>query len=169
MLLKNDGSALPLDPARTSKVAVVGPLADTLYTDWYGGDLPYQVTPLGGITRAARRRRTVTGSEGVDRIALKDVPTGRYVTATGTTDADPVARRPAPTAGAAAQFDVFDWGQGVVTLRNAANGRYLGYNWRAVRHTTTTSPTAGSSSSSSSWSRRPTGQCVLRYAGYETD
>ena len=24
---------------------------------------------------------------------------------------------------------MFDWGQGVVTLRNAANGSYVGYNW----------------------------------------
>lgn len=47
VLLKNEG-ALPL-PADTGTVAVVGPPADTLYTDWYSGRLPYQVTPRAGI------------------------------------------------------------------------------------------------------------------------
>src|SRR4051812_47365267 len=98
VLLKND-RALPLEPG--GHVAVVGPLAGTLYSDWYGGHLPYRVTALDGITA---RAGSVSSSDGADRIALKDVATGRYVTSTGTTDADAVTAT-AASAGPAAQFD----------------------------------------------------------------
>jgi beta-glucosidase len=81
VLLKNSGGLLPLDPRRTRKIAVVGPLEKTLYTDWYGGNMPYRVTPLQGITERLGAGATVTDSEGVDRIALRETATGRYVTA----------------------------------------------------------------------------------------
>ena len=97
VLLKNDGPLLPLRPGETRRVAVVGPLADTLYTDWYSGTLPYEITPLRGI----RERVDAVCHEGADRVALR-VP-----------------------GGAAQAFDVFDWGGGVCALRSAANGRYL--------------------------------------------
>jgi beta-glucosidase len=119
VLLKNTG-ALPL-PASTKKVAVVGPLADTLYTDWYSGKMPYQVTPRAGI--AARLGGAVTGNEAVDRIALRELSTGRHVTAGSGVDGAPLAL--AADTGAAAQFDAFDWGQGVLTLRSVANGKYV--------------------------------------------
>lgn len=47
-LLKNDG-LLPLDKAKVKTIAVVGPLADSVHWDWYGGTPPYAVTPLQGI------------------------------------------------------------------------------------------------------------------------
>src|SRR6185503_6437547 len=43
VLLKNSDDALPLPVDPTLRVAVVGPLADTLYEDWYSGTLPYAV------------------------------------------------------------------------------------------------------------------------------
>ena len=49
VLLKNDKSALPLQKARLKSVAVIGPLADNVHWDWYGGKAPYTVTPLVGI------------------------------------------------------------------------------------------------------------------------
>lgn len=116
VLLKND-DALPL-PARGT-VAVVGPLTDTLYTDWYSGKLPYEVTPRAGIAA----RVTVTGSEAVDRIALRTTD-GRYVTA-GSGDGGAELVASGLSAGTERQFDVFDWGQGVVTLRSVANGKYV--------------------------------------------
>src|SRR6266487_4768389 len=128
VLLKNSNAALPLDASTTKNIAVVGPLENTLYSDWYGGQLPYRVTPLQGIQQRAGAAATVTGSEGEDRIALKDVATGKYVTATGTTDSDAV-NESATTPTASTQFDVVDWGQNVLTLRNVANGKYLGYNF----------------------------------------
>ncbi len=51
VLLKNDGT-LPLRKAALESVAVIGPRADSVYWDWYGGTPPYAVTPLQGIRAA---------------------------------------------------------------------------------------------------------------------
>ncbi|MER7591058.1 glycoside hydrolase family 3 C-terminal domain-containing protein [Micromonospora sp. NPDC127501] len=166
VLLKNERRALPLDPARTRKVAVLGPLADTLYSDWYGGDLPYQVTALDGIRERLGSSASVSGLDGADRIALKDVSTGRYVSATGTTDADRVLGTGA-TPALVAQFDVVDWGQDVVTLRNAANGRYLGYNWGPFL-TRDEQPNGWYVQQQFKLEPQADGTVVLRYVGYET-
>jgi beta-glucosidase len=122
VLLRNDG-LLPLDRARTRKVAVVGPLADTLQVDWYSGTLPYTITAYAGIAeRAGDATRTVF-HEGVDRIALHSA-TG-YVLAPDRPDGGPLyADAPEPVADT--WFDVFDWGDGVLALRAASNGRHVG-------------------------------------------
>ena len=59
VLLKNDGDALPLSAARLKTVAVIGPLADSVHWDWYGGHPPYAVTPLQGIRAAAGPNVTI--------------------------------------------------------------------------------------------------------------
>ncbi|MFJ2307395.1 glycoside hydrolase family 3 C-terminal domain-containing protein [Streptomyces sp. NPDC087787] len=160
VLLKNDG-ALPLK--KSSSAAVVGPLADTLCTDWYSGALPYAVTPKDGI--AAKLGTPVTSSEGVDRIALKDTANGKYVTA-GTGEAGAALKETAD-AGVRAQFDVFDWGSGIVTLRSAANGRYVGYNWSDFVNDQT-QPNGWFVQQQFELERQADGTYLLRYAGYET-
>jgi beta-glucosidase len=50
VLLKNDKNLLPLDKTKIKSIAVIGPLADSVHWDWYGGTPPYKVTPLQGIT-----------------------------------------------------------------------------------------------------------------------
>ncbi|GFJ88264.1 glycoside hydrolase family 3 protein [Phytohabitans rumicis] len=118
VLLKNDG-ILPATPAR---VAVIGPFADTVQEDWYSGTLPYAVTAYSGI--AARLGPGAAAfHEGVDRIALHSITgyacaTDRSVGAALRTDDG----APAPET----WFDLFDWGEGVVALRAAANGKYIG-------------------------------------------
>ena len=87
---------LPLNPAATKKIAVVGPLENTLYSDLYGGNLPYKITPVDGITQRLGCGATVTTSEALDRIALQDVTTGKYVTAGTGRPAARAARRPDP-------------------------------------------------------------------------
>jgi beta-glucosidase len=49
VLLKNDKGLLPLDKTAIKSIAVIGPLADSVHWDWYGGTPPYKVTPLEGI------------------------------------------------------------------------------------------------------------------------
>jgi beta-glucosidase len=164
VLLKNQAHTLPLK-ASEKDVAVVGPLADTLYTDWYSGTLPYTVTPADGI--AAKLGTDVTSSEGVDRITLKDAATGKYVTAgTGTAGAALKESAEAPTP--EAQFDVFDWGHGVLTLRSAANGRYVGYNWSNFVNDQV-QPGGWFAQQQFKLEAQPDGTYLLRYAGYETE
>jgi beta-glucosidase len=106
VLLKNDG-LLPLDAASTPTVAVIGPLSDTLCEDWYSGTLPYQVTAADGLEAAlAGRGGRVIRAEGCDRVALRSRTTGELL--------------------GKAAFDTVDWGEGVLTLRDAGTGRYLG-------------------------------------------
>ncbi|WP_432051023.1 beta-glucosidase [Verrucosispora sp. NA02020] len=113
VLLHNTG-LLPL-PAGT-RVAVLGPLADTVHEDWYSGTLPYAVTTYQGL---AGRLPQVTTHRGTDRVALR--VGDRYVGCPDTADGGPL------TLGAdAARFDVFDWGRDTVALRAVGNGRHVG-------------------------------------------
>ncbi len=160
VLLKNQGNALPLKPG--GKVAVVGPLSDTLYTDWYGGHAPVPGHRPGrdqrasGFGRSAARARTGSPSRSVD--------TGRYVTAPPTPTRSP---RPAILPRTAAQFDTVDWGQDTLTLRNVANGKYLGYNWGPfVTHDD--QPTGWFVQQQFKLEAQADGTYVIRYAGYET-
>ncbi|GGN69481.1 beta-glucosidase [Actinoplanes lobatus] len=156
VLLKNNG-ILPLKAG--GSVAVVGPTADKLYSDWYGGQLPYRVSVLDGVTE---RASSVATSTGTDRIALKDVATGRYVAAL-----DSAVLGTTAESGPAAQFDSVDWGDGVSTLRNVANGKLVTYGW---------GPFVANSDEPNGWfvqqqfkiEDQGDGTVVLRYAGYET-
>ena len=49
VLLKNENSFLPLKKDAIKSIAVIGPLANSVHWDWYGGTPPYTVTPLEGI------------------------------------------------------------------------------------------------------------------------
>ncbi len=49
VLLKNSASTLPLDKASLRSLAVIGPNANQVISDWYGGKPPYAVTALEGI------------------------------------------------------------------------------------------------------------------------
>lgn len=49
VLLKNENTLLPLKKDSIKSIAVIGPLADSVHWDWYGGTPPYAVTPLQGI------------------------------------------------------------------------------------------------------------------------
>jgi beta-glucosidase len=49
VLLKNENAFLPLRKDAIKSIAVIGPLADSVHWDWYGGTPPYAVTPLQGI------------------------------------------------------------------------------------------------------------------------
>ncbi|GAA1709454.1 glycoside hydrolase family 3 protein [Isoptericola hypogeus] len=166
VLLKNDGETLPLDAGTTDEVAVVGPLADTLYTDWYGGKQPYSVTPVDGITARLGDGGEVATTEGVDRIALRDASTGHYL-AGGEGAEGARLTATSDDAGPAAQLDVFDWGEGVVTLRSAANGKTVGLSGSGF---------ANDQDQPNGWfvqqlfriEERPSGNVVLRYAGYDS-
>lgn len=49
VLLKNENNTLPLDMSRIKSIAVIGPSADKVISDWYSGTPPYTVSILKGI------------------------------------------------------------------------------------------------------------------------
>ncbi|WP_203136783.1 glycoside hydrolase family 3 C-terminal domain-containing protein [Microbacterium sp. JZ31] len=116
VVLRNDAGMLPFSPPQ--RIAVIGPLADAVLTDWYAGTPPYAVGIAAGLAEryAGARVDVVTGA---DTIALR---AGRYVRsdAEGT-----VVVADAEEAGPDALFDVTDWGDGILTLRSHASGRLL--------------------------------------------
>ncbi|UNZ16394.1 glycoside hydrolase family 3 protein [Streptomyces sp. 891-h] len=171
VLLKNEpprggGAVLPLNARKTSKVAVVGPLADTLYTDWYSGSLPYGVTPREGVAARLGAAGKVTGGEGVDRIALKNAATGACLTA-GSGEEGAILTESGDSSSTKAQFDVFDWGEGIVTLRSAANAKYLGYDGKVFRNDQE-QPGGWFVQQQFVLEKQADGARLVRYAGYET-
>ncbi|MEV4833101.1 glycoside hydrolase family 3 C-terminal domain-containing protein [Nonomuraea sp. NPDC049486] len=159
VLLKNSGT-LPLRSPKSA--AVVGPLADELYSDWYAGTMPYEVTPLDGIKE---RVADVTTGAGLERVALKHVESGKYVTATGTgPDANAALVDTAPTP--ASQWDVTDWVSDISTLRNVGNGKLLGGDWRSL-DTDDDDPNGWYVSQQFSLEKQGDGTFLIRYAGFE--
>ncbi|MBD2872516.1 glycoside hydrolase family 3 C-terminal domain-containing protein [Paenibacillus arenilitoris] len=121
VLLKNEGGALPLDKEKLSSVAVIGPLADVVYRDWYSGTLPYKVTPLGGIKRKLEGK-VVTYCSGGDRIVLRSAASGRALRAS-VSDGGKLS---AADEGAEGDlFELTDWGWGSYTLESKASGKLL--------------------------------------------
>ncbi|WP_433004301.1 glycoside hydrolase family 3 C-terminal domain-containing protein [Kribbella sp. CA-294648] len=120
VLLKNECQVLPLDAGSTGLVAVIGPLANTLFEDWYSGTLPYRVTALDGIVERLGAER-VEYCEGVDRIAVRVAGTGVRLTV----GVDGQLHASADGADEDAWFDLFDWGGDAWALRSVTNGRHL--------------------------------------------
>ncbi|REK54545.1 MAG: beta-glucosidase [Thermobacillus sp.] len=142
VLLKNDG-VLPLSADRIRKIAVIGPLADVVYRDWYSGTLPYAVTPLAGIVEALAGRVQPHGpagavdagdrvihAKGATRVRLKSSTTGRYVRIAEGEDAPLVAD--AERAEDADVFELNDWGWDSATLTAVRNGKFLTTDDRRV-------------------------------------
>ncbi|GAB3836050.1 glycoside hydrolase family 3 protein [Kribbella italica] len=113
VLLKHECHLLPLDSATTRRVAIVGPLADTLYEDWYSGTLPYRVTARDGLVERLGAD-AVDFCEGADRIELR-TPGGCL-----SAGEDGVLGL-----GPAGGFDLFDWGGGAWTLRSTQTGSFV--------------------------------------------
>ena len=76
VLLKNEKNILPFLPEKTDSLAIIGPLADVWYKDWYCGIPPYTVTVLDGIKKAYPNTRIASVS-GLSRIYL--CSGGKYV------------------------------------------------------------------------------------------
>jgi len=124
VLLRNDG-LLPLrSPGR---LAVVGPLADRVLTDWYSGTPPYE-TSVADAVATRYPGADVTVVDGADLVALRSTTTGRYLRVAA--DAAAVVADARSAAAPDTHLDVTDWGDGVLTLRSVGSGRLLtGATW----------------------------------------
>lgn len=118
VVLRNDAGVLPFGTPQ--RIAVVGPLADVVLTDWYAGTPPYAVGIAAGLAERYPDARidVVTGA---DTVALRTA-NGRFVRAS---DDGATVVADADTAGDDALFDVTDWADGILTLRSHASGLLL--------------------------------------------
>lgn len=124
VVLRDDAGMLPL--AAPASIAVVGPLADLVLTDWYAGTPPYAVGIGQGLSARYPSAR-VRVETGADTIALRDLASGRYVAASEDgAHVDATADAPDESA----LWDLTDWGDGILTLRSQRSGRLLtGGRW----------------------------------------
>jgi beta-glucosidase len=130
VLLENRGERpiLPLDAETAGKVAVIGPLAEAVYRDWYAAHPPYRVNPLAAIAARVPEDRLVF-EDGCDLVALRAAD-GRWVGVRSMVDRSAAADRPASAGGES--FRMCDWGWGNVTFRATSNGEYLSSGERGI-------------------------------------
>jgi len=121
VLLKNEG-LLPLKRDQLKSVAVIGPLANEAFTDWYSGTPPYRITPLQGV-QEKMQGRSVHFHTGLDQIRLRSAVSDRYVSLSSTENGGPLIST--AEAAHAAVFERNDWGWGSVTLRFVNNGKFV--------------------------------------------
>ncbi len=116
VLLKNEGNILPIKPEETKSLAVIGPMADVWYKDWYSGVPPYAVTPLAGI-KNRYGDTSVSYESGLYDIYL--TCNGKYV------GLDETARLYLTDKEQAEVFRFTDWGCGSTTLQAVNNGMFV--------------------------------------------
>jgi beta-glucosidase len=64
VLLKNEGTLLPLYKEKIKSIAVIGPAANSVISDWYSGNPPYKISILQGIKNAVGKDIIVHFAEG---------------------------------------------------------------------------------------------------------
>lgn len=121
VLLKNDGLLpLPRDPFKSA--AVIGPLANEAFTDWYSGTPPYRITPLQGV-QAKAGDRNVQFHTGLDQVRLRSAVSGTYVALSS--EEQGILFAGTSASADAAVFERNDWGWGSVTLRLVGSGKFV--------------------------------------------
>lgn len=73
VLLKNEHQTLPLDATKLHSIAVIGPDADKVLGDLYGGTPPYAISPLEGIRKRAGAHISVQYARGSDLSQAADL------------------------------------------------------------------------------------------------
>lgn len=110
VLLKNEKNTLPLQLDKIKTIAVVGNRADSIFCDWYGGAMPYRVTPLDAIKEMAK-------PYGIEVLYAKNDNVGAAQDLAKKADVVIVCVGNDPTGGTG--WSIAPWGQ----IANAAEGR----------------------------------------------
>lgn len=118
ILLKNSRGVLPLN--KDGKLAVIGYHADMLFRDWYTGTSPKCSTILDVLT-AQLGRESIVYDCGNDIIALRNAANGFYFTVSD----DGSVRCDSPLINESCLFELFEWGDGAVSLRSRLNNKFL--------------------------------------------
>lgn len=128
ILLKNENQMLPMDKNTKETIAVVGPLAQEWYKDWYSGIPPYSVTPLEGIKKEFQQA-TVTSTNGLNHVKLR---IGTQYLVVGEDGLVRVGSQEE-----AESFEHTDWGFNKHTFKALSNGKFLTANDEGNRITAT--------------------------------
>ncbi len=118
VLMKNEASLLPLDPAEAAETALIGPMADAWYTDWYGGHAPFRTTLKDGVSALMQKTQNpgeICFADGQDRVTFWY---GEKAVAVAKDGALCISDTP----------DVFvkeDWGEGSITFRSVRTGKFM--------------------------------------------
>ncbi|HEY4431880.1 MAG TPA: glycoside hydrolase family 3 C-terminal domain-containing protein [Paenibacillus sp.] len=121
VMLKNEQATLPLNKTELNKVAIIGPLGDEAFRDWYSGTLPYGVTPLQGVSKKLPGKK-VTFESGADQIILTSAASGQAVGITGEDGRLAVQH---DTAEHGELFQHTAWGWTSNTLKATSRGQYV--------------------------------------------
>lgn len=117
ILLRNSRGVLPL--SKEKKLAVIGYHADMNFRDWYTGLSPKNSTILDVLT-AEVGRENIIYDPGNDIIALRN-DKGFYFSVSE----DGEVKCDTPLINESCLFELFEWGNGAVSLRSKLNNRFL--------------------------------------------
>jgi beta-glucosidase len=120
-LLKNAG-LLPLKKG-TVKVALVGPLADANYRDWYTGQSMYAVSIRDALV-AIIGADNVFFDDAHDHVAYRSVLNGKYI-GLDESDGVPYLAAKGDSVDESSTFVKHDWGFGEQNLRLKSNGKFV--------------------------------------------
>ncbi len=116
-LLKNDG-ILPIKKGK--KIAVIGPLADENYCDWYTGRASYAVSIKDGLENEFGAENVVF-ENGYDIVSIKSCKNGKFLSVKG----DSCVKADSITANETEKFEMHDWDFGSINFKAVSNGMYL--------------------------------------------
>lgn len=102
VLLKNKNDILPLKEDKINSIAILGPLANEIYKDWYCGTPPYKVTLLDGVKNKLINK-DIKFHNGNDIVKLS-------------IDNEPLFNN---------NFEMCNWGFGSITLKDTYSNKYL--------------------------------------------
>lgn len=119
VLLKND-NLLPLNKEKIKKVAVIGPMGNELYNDWYSGTYPYKVTILDGLKNKLPNAQ-ISFADGSDIIRIKSAENMKYIEP----DEEGILHASGTEPSEKSLFSLMDWGWGSFTLTNISSGKYV--------------------------------------------
>lgn len=118
ILLKNSRNVLPL--SKDSRVALIGWQADIICRDWYTGISPENPTILD-VFKKELGEENVKYDSGNDIVTLRSADNGFYFSV----DDDGVINCDCAVIGEECLFELYEWGDGAVSLRSHKNGRFV--------------------------------------------
>lgn len=119
ILLKNRG-ILPLKQTEAKKVAVLGPLGDRNYMDWYTGYSDYNISVVEGL-KELLGENNVAFDNSYDRVAIKSKENNKYLSVKE--DEEIIADSAVP--GISETFEYHDWDFGSQNLLSLKNNKFI--------------------------------------------